>query len=115
MFRVVADGPLVENQDEPWEVIGVFGNQFAYGGETLATTTVVDAGEPSESVAGWLVRIGVTRRTVLGTVGAWAARLVGEERWFGRLLIRVLVRTGTTAFLWAVPRYPPSHDPGRNQ
>ncbi|HEY1829876.1 MAG TPA: hypothetical protein VGG38_06520 [Acidimicrobiales bacterium] len=53
MVRVVADGPLVENQDEPWEVIGVFGNQFAFGGETLATTTVVDAGEPPESVAGW--------------------------------------------------------------
>lgn len=90
--------------------VKVFGNQSAYGGETLETTTVFNVGRPHDTTVGWVVRLGVTRRTAIGRPGDWVAdKIGGKDNLLGRFLYRWLVRTWNDRTFVVVPPLASDH------
>jgi hypothetical protein len=74
--------------DEEWAVDGVFGNQFANGGETLSATTPFNVGPPGDEVVGWLVRIDVIRDTKMGRFALSRPTDKAMSRWLRRRFVR---------------------------
>jgi hypothetical protein len=69
--------PTGMKEDRYWEAVGVFGDQFAEGGEELTTTVMFRLPSIPHQVVGWIVAVGIEAPTrwVPRSSGAWGDKI----------------------------------------